>query len=114
MKLTWRMVLPDRNALCPHSNLPAAHVGNLEIRVGNTPLDVAHPPDSRNALCKWVGNAAGTNTPFTVTCDRAVHGQYVSIQRKIETSDYLVLCEVQVGEPPDECFVGCLGLDFCT
>lgn len=86
-------------SLPPPLPLAADQASNLEIRVGNRPIDATTPPGlSQNAICKTGVNPSGTVDMIHVTCNGPVTGRYVSIQRKTSTPGFLTLCEVKVGK----------------
>lgn len=77
------------------------------MRVGNNPVSTSSPPNGNtgNAVCRYLSNPAGSNSPINVTCPWGMSGRYVSIQRVgASGAVYLTLCEVQVlgymSQPP--------------
>lgn len=76
-------------------------IANLEIRVGNTPINTSTtPPNSGNAICRTAATGAtGSGAPITIACDTAgpLTGRYVSIQ-SLGVTNYITLCEVKVSD----------------
>lgn len=75
---------------------------NVQIRVGNTPINATNPPHkTQNAVC-WsdvTGTLLMNNTRTRCTAPEGLIGRYVSVQYVNNATGPLTLCEVQVAGP---------------
>lgn len=71
----------------------------FEVRVGNSPINATHPPNTNgNLLCNAMLPLSNTtHFPSVFNCsDGPVLGRYVSVQR-VGYEGHLSLCDVKVG-----------------
>lgn len=77
----------------------ATTMSNHEVRVGNAQVDGIDVLPANNTLCGAVAAPAAT-AAFTITCSSPLVGRFVTVQRTVNTSTSMFLCEVQVFAQP--------------